>query len=779
MSLNRPWIITIALLCAARPLMGMASPLPWARGERLEQTGRYADAVQLLAPYARWHPEAAYWLAEARHHLGDDAGAITLWKTVERHGAFRLASRARLSGLRDEGLALEDALSTYRKLLLADADPLAWRGLADRLSALVARDPDGQDARRARLVLADCLARGGETDRAADTYRSELVAYPAHADLCLYRLSQLAGPPTDSGIRLALQLADDYPSSPLAAPALLQAGRALTKAAPVRSEALFQRVIARYPNDPASEEAVYLLATAIPGDRLEALRTYRARYPRGPHGLEVAQALSRHPRLSTLPAPERLDLGDELLDDGADEDAIRVLRPVAHTGLELYHLGRAYWGDGDRDQARATLARAEAIDTTLRARILLTLGQMDEEQHRYDDAEADYRAAARTSGNTGLEGLTLLSAFYRRHDDDASAHEVDGELIARYPWTDEASTALWRFFFKDYRDHDYSAARAVAMRLIRNRGPEGTRGLYWLARLDHEERHEKSALSLWRRVVARDPLSYYGWRARFRLAAAQGGTDPGFAVSAAPLHLRLLTPSWSSLLPAPEARLLDGDTHRQPTAYLADMMRWPAAVRELVYLGQYDAVARYCVATHAPSRLRAWIALQRGHYERAIHLGDGDPLLTYPLGFWEQTSRAAAPESLDPLLLISLVRQESLFDPKSLSWVGAVGLAQLMPDTARIIASHLDVPPRPLTDPAYNLLLGAHYLAATEKLFGNRAFLAVAAYNAGDAAVSSWVQRFPTGDPEVFVESIPYPETRDYVKQVFSNYWNYRFLYGS
>jgi len=77
-----------------------------------------------------------------------------------------------------------------------------------------------------------------------------------------------------------------------------------------------------------------------------------------------------------------------------------------------------------------------------------------------------------------------------------------------------------------------------------------------------------------------------------------------------------------------------------------------------------------------------------------------------------------------------------------------------------------------------NVNLGTWYLGHTHDEYNNNSMLAVASYNAGPGAVGGWLTRFGFKDPDAFVEKIPYPETQDYVKSVFENYWNYLRIYN-
>jgi len=126
------------------------------------------------------------------------------------------------------------------------------------------------------------------------------------------------------------------------------------------------------------------------------------------------------------------------------------------------------------------------------------------------------------------------------------------------------------------------------------------------------------------------------------------------------------------------------------------------------------------------------------------------------------------------------VRQESVFDVAALSRAGARGLAQLLPGTAALTARDLDVTFDPgwITLPDYNLHLGAAHLAELLRRFGGRVEVAAAAYNAGAAPVSRWLTRPGAEDPDRFLELVPYPETRGYIRSVLRNRELYRALYG-
>jgi soluble lytic murein transglycosylase len=135
-----------------------------------------------------------------------------------------------------------------------------------------------------------------------------------------------------------------------------------------------------------------------------------------------------------------------------------------------------------------------------------------------------------------------------------------------------------------------------------------------------------------------------------------------------------------------------------------------------------------------------------------------------------------ADTSLDPLLVLALMRQESMYDPTAHSPAGARGLMQLMPRTAERVAGR-PVSAEELFAPELNLELGIAHLKELVLRYGGNVLKGLAAYNGGEEAVRKWEERFGTLDLDEFVESITYRETRDYVKRVMSHYRRYQQLY--
>jgi len=154
----------------------------------------------------------------------------------------------------------------------------------------------------------------------------------------------------------------------------------------------------------------------------------------------------------------------------------------------------------------------------------------------------------------------------------------------------------------------------------------------------------------------------------------------------------------------------------------------------------------------------------------------------FPKAYWSDLKRSAAANALDPYLVASLIRQESEFNPNAVSRANAVGLMQLLPKTGKQVAREVKLQrynASQLYTPAVNLQLGTRYFRGMVNKFGGSFEYALAAYNAGSDRVDEWLSQGKYRDPQEFVESIPFTETREYVQAIMRNASVYKQLYGT
>jgi soluble lytic murein transglycosylase len=182
---------------------------------------------------------------------------------------------------------------------------------------------------------------------------------------------------------------------------------------------------------------------------------------------------------------------------------------------------------------------------------------------------------------------------------------------------------------------------------------------------------------------------------------------------------------------------------------------------------------------------RGSITLMKRAYPQFMAAG-GDQLpreiLTtiFPLQYWDLIRKNAAANDLDPYLVAALMAQESTFVPEIKSHAGAYGLMQMMPPTGRQYARKLKLrySLRLLTTPETNIRMGTMYLADKIREFGS-VHLALASYNAGERPVRRWMSEYANLPQDEFIDSIPYPETQQYVKRLLGTAEDYRRLYAA
>ena len=145
--------------------------------------------------------------------------------------------------------------------------------------------------------------------------------------------------------------------------------------------------------------------------------------------------------------------------------------------------------------------------------------------------------------------------------------------------------------------------------------------------------------------------------------------------------------------------------------------------------------------------------------------------LRFPMPYKQQVMQHAEARELDPSIIYGVMRRESLFDPLARSSVGALGLMQLMPSTARLVAKSIGMK-RPRKSDILrvenNIRLGTHYLRTVMNRFDNNVALAAAAYNAGPGNVKRWLPKNTIMSADLWVETVPFKETRNYVQAVLA-----------
>ncbi|MFQ5646171.1 MAG: transglycosylase SLT domain-containing protein [bacterium] len=342
------------------------------------------------------------------------------------------------------------------------------------------------------------------------------------------------------------------------------------------------------------------------------------------------------------------------------------------------------------------------------------------------------------------------------------------KLAQKYPQSKHVGEALWRGAWISFLARDYQKAAKLFESCSQKAAAYFTRdsGRYWSGRSREALKQYGLAALEYKKLADKQIKNYYSFQARKRLEK---------------IRKRLKSPPPSQVEPVKRFCKHRG-FHRKMelTDTLIDLLMFDQAVElldRLVKTGCHDPAHNIALAQ------RFSLA---GDYRKAIRAAYayGGSEIEYrnifPLNFRYQVFKQAETEGLDPYLVMGLIRQESVFDQEALSCSGAIGLMQIIPPTGRRLARALKIKnfkTDRLYEPEISIRLGTHYLAQHLKEFQNPA-LAAAAYNAGENKVRRWLKKGPIKDMTVFIEKIPYPQTRTYVKKVLSHYYNYRRLYA-
>ncbi len=287
------------------------------------------------------------------------------------------------------------------------------------------------------------------------------------------------------------------------------------------------------------------------------------------------------------------------------------------------------------------------------------------------------------------------------------------------------------------------------------------------------------------------------WRARATAARAEPGPQGDAARAASTLALQSIAPQLGFygklateelgapvVLPAAPRPLTDAE--RDAARSHAGLVR----ALQLIDLGlRSEGVREWNFSlrgmTDRELLAAAQQACERAVWDRCINTsdrtrGEVDMAQRYPTPFREQVLAQARETGIDPAVIYGLIRQESRFINDARSGVGASGLMQLMPATARWTAGKIGLPytPAMITDNGVNLRLGTTYLKLVLDDFGGSLAMAAAAYNAGPGRPRRW-REGAVMEPAAWAETIPFNETRDYVKKVLSNSVYYAALLGT
>ncbi len=400
---------------------------------------------------------------------------------------------------------------------------------------------------------------------------------------------------------------------------------------------------------------------------------------------------------------------------------------------------------------------------------------------RADDARLEGALAQKEAGNS------------------AAFKKLLGSIASDYPKGDRTRDGLFALAQYALETSAWADAKEL-LTLGRTLGAERTyyragRFSYYLGRAEVGLGNVDAGAKLYESVLLSAPLSYYAALAASRLEALEKGRAERVLRTAIAMEN---APNAAPELPLEQAKdpraiaavalASVGDEKGLEDALESLGVTKHTAEPALILFGaRLTAIAGDAQGAHAilrTAREREGVGDRREVSELASELPRGSMRGVYELAFprlFRSEFEAASKESGVPeTVLFALSREESAFLPKALSVANARGLMQVVPTTGAGVARNLGIKLKAdsLYDPSINTRVGARFLAGVLRKFAAAPPLAFAAYNAGPGAPQKWLEERPGWDFDLWVENIPYTETRNYVKRVLSSVFVYQVLYG-
>ena len=312
---------------------------------------------------------------------------------------------------------------------------------------------------------------------------------------------------------------------------------------------------------------------------------------------------------------------------------------------------------------------------------------------------------------------------------------------------------------------------------------------FWIAYALEETGKKDDAVGIYEAIVLKNPLSYYAIMSSKKIIALKPDSK-----------VAKFYQERSSRSPALDVKKIDLDSD-----YLSSLIRlrvWSQIDNQRMVQLELKRLTKYSMPSYVVKHptdkqpfVKSELHLLNGRIiqESSNHLATFRYLydvldkgeivfnrelleILYPSPFLGELKKALKNDQLDPIIVLSLIRQESVFNPQARSPVGARGLMQIMPTTARRMKR--SVREKHLANPVVNIELGTKYFKNLLKRYDGNLVYVLGAYNAGEARVERWKNLYFDSDATILknIEAIPFLETRNYVKLIFRNIFFYKFL---
>ncbi len=521
----------------------------------------------------------------------------------------------------------------------------------------------------------------------------------------------------------------------------------------------------------------------------EAVAGYRKLYLEYPASIQGLRATERLAEMVTRGKVVKIDYteaeqnarADRLFAKGRFDLAGEIYASLLQSRLKdaalKVKLGRCRFKARQNQESlrvlKEVLAENPSVNDRSEALYIMSLvyWRLDKEKE-FLDTSAQLIAKAPTK--LKRKGLFNLAGFYLEKKRYSQAESHYKKLLILHPDAQTRSDIKWRLAWIHYWGRRYASAADLFKQAgaISPGSKLDAAAKYWQARSLMQVGKAKEAEPILKGIVAATPLDYYGGEAERRLKARGISCETPKRSQPFP-NLQLTEAQLKNPNVAAAVKLLQ---HGLYDLAALNMDALPRGIRNSPEMAFLFAKAYYRAGRHA----RALDILTAGFGGLTTNPPEDAPAefveIAFPRVFHAETTSIAQKMSVDPYLVWAIIRQESRYDASAVSPAGALGLMQIMPASAGLVKPNTKPGTKVIEealDPSKNVRHGVRMLAKNLEVFHGKMIPAIAAYNADIRKVKQWVNRSGKLKPEEFIESIPYAETRQYVKKVLAGYRAY------
>ncbi len=746
--------------------------------------------------------------------------------TVAPDVILRLGDRYLLNGY------FENAAAAYQTLVAQDGTTPEERAAAaygmgqsalreglfsdavDALTTFIDQFPQDDRIAQAHYLRGNAYLGLSRWSDAITDFQTYLTMRPGLIDSYAYERigdAQLALSQTDDALASYQKAADA--SRGLAAQLALRERVAqvdATAGRPADAVAQYDEILKAAQNEPYRAEIALTAAQAIidSGDLqngLVRMMQVFTTYPDRPEAYQAMQVLEQNG--VTLDDDAR---GTVSYNYGDYQGAIDALNKFseAHTIDEIpaeldLMLGRAYREIGN---TQAALTAFQTIvdhypTDPLFGEALLEQGRTRFLNNDNDGAIEQYMHVADTYNYLpeAPEALWRAGYLYSTGGQAQQARAVFERLADTYPDTPQAKDGLFLAASIAYNANDLASAERYYGELsVKTTGEDQASAYFWVGRLALQGGDQKTAAQAFAKAVEAAPDSYFAARSKDIIDNKQPFAPPpqlqfqfdnsGQIAQAEDWMRKTYNITQTGAL-WQLSTALQNDPRLIRGRALWDVSEYDEAIAEfedLIAANQTDPLASYQLAIYFRGIGAYYNSVVAASYViRNAQIGtlDAPPYIArmrYPAYYLDIVQDVAQRRNIDPLLLLSLIRHESLFDTYASGGAGEKGLMQVIPSTAEYIAGQLNWPDYQHTDlyrPYAGIEFGSFYLEEQLDRFDQNVPVALAGYNAGPGRAQQWLS-VSGGDPDQFMTAIDIDSTRTYVQSIYSYYNIYRELYG-